>query len=93
MSEALSDRSTADLKEEVRENLTELLGDLIEGARRTHRALSILELLNPKYSGSLNYELDPIAAELRSAGERHRKVEAAWTVLVDRAKKAKESDR
>lgn len=88
MSQALRDRPTEELRQEIRDSFHRLVGDLLSAAQIAHLLDRVGEM-NLKWVQGLGDDTDKIAEELRSASENFRKAQAAIEVLADRAKAEK----
>lgn len=85
MPQALRDRPTEELRQEIRDALHEIVGDLLTAARAANAADRVGDM-NLKWVAGLGEEFDRIAEGLRAAGENFRKAQSAVEVLSERAK-------
>lgn len=85
MSQALRDRPTEELRQEIRDALHDIVDELLSAAKAAHSADRVSDM-NLKWVAGLGEEFDRIADGLRAAGENFRKAQSAVEVLSERAK-------
>jgi hypothetical protein len=85
MTTPLRERPTEELRQEIRDALHSIAGDLLTAAQAAHAADRVSDM-NLKWIAGLGEELDRIGDNMRSASDNFRKVQSAVEVLSERAK-------
>jgi hypothetical protein len=82
---ALRNKHTETIREDIEFDLAGLMSDLISAMKATHAAMRVGGM-NLKYASALSPDVETIAAELREACDKLRKIQAGVETLVERAK-------
>jgi hypothetical protein len=82
---ALRDKTTEQLRDDIRVAMEQLMNKLLASAHITHFA-SRVEHMNLAYINALGEDFDNLGAHLREASEAFRKGQAAYELLVQRGK-------